>query len=121
MDDHDEDMKDDVSILNFVWYMLWYSFNCNFLMSRNLSIMKVLVVPKQKSQLDLYLEKSRLSKRQNPKLEVLSWWRKHYNRFLELSLMARDLMSIPITIIAFESSFSIGKKNSYSVSITSFA
>ena len=121
MDDHDEDMKDDVSILNFVWYMLWYFFNCNFLMSRNLRIMKVLVVPKQKSQLDLYLEKSRLSKRQNPKLEVLSWWRKHYNRFLELSLMARDLMSIPITIIAFESSFSIGKKNSYSVSITSFA
>ena len=26
IDDHDEDMEDDVSILNFVWYMLWYFF-----------------------------------------------------------------------------------------------
>ena len=53
MDDHDEDKKDDVSILNFVWYMLWYFFNCNFLMSRNLRIMKVLVVPKQKISIGL--------------------------------------------------------------------
>ena len=26
MDDHDEDVEDDVSILNFVWYMLWFFF-----------------------------------------------------------------------------------------------
>ena len=58
----------------------------------------------------MYLEDSRLSKRQNPKFEVLSWWREHYNRFIELSLMAQDFMSIPITIVASESSFSIGKK-----------
>ena len=67
-------------------------------MIRNLSIIKVVVVPKKKkkkkSQLDLYLEEPRLSKKQNPKLEVLPWWKEHYNWFLELSLMARDLMSI---------------------------
>ena len=24
MDNHDKDMKDNVSVLNFVWYMLWF-------------------------------------------------------------------------------------------------
>ena len=64
-------------------------------MIRNLSIIKVVVVPKKiKSQLDLYLEEPRLSKKQNPKLEVLPWWKEHYDWFLELFLMAQDLMSI---------------------------
>ena len=58
----------------------------------------------------MYLEEPRLDKKQNSKLEVLSWWKEHYNRFPELSLMARDLMNIPITTVASESSFSIGKK-----------
>ena len=79
-------------------------------MIRNLSIIKVVVVPKKKkkSQLDLYLEEPRLSKKQNPKLEVLPWWKEHYNWFLELSLMARDLMSIGKKNTS-ESSFNIGK------------
>ena len=94
---------------NVVWYYFSLQF---FLMIRNLIIMKVVVVPKRKkkSQLDLYLKEPRLNKKKNSKLEVLSWWKEHYNRFPELSLMARDLMSIPITTIVFESSFSTGKK-----------
>ena len=61
--DDDEDKEDDVSELHFVWYMLCYVFfnnkDCNvvwyyfslqfFLMIRNLIIMKVVVVPKQKT------------------------------------------------------------------------
>ena len=58
----------------------------------------------------MYLEEPRLDKKKNSKLEVLSWWKEHYNRFLELSLIAWNLISIPITTIAFESSFSTGKK-----------
>ena len=58
----------------------------------------------------MYLEEPRLHKKQNSKLEVLSWWKEHYNWFPELSLMARDLMSIPITIVASKSSFSTRKK-----------
>ena len=59
--------------------------------------------------MDLYLKEPRLSKKQNPKLEVLPWWKEHYNGFPELFLMAQDLMSTRKTN-AFESSFSIGKK-----------
>ena len=61
-----------------------------------MSIIKFVVVSKQKkkkSQLELYLEENRLGKKQNPKLEVLTWWKEHYNLFPELSLMAQDLMS----------------------------
>ena len=58
----------------------------------------------------MYLEEPRLNKKQNSKLEVLSWWKEHYNRFPELSLMARNLMSILITTVASKSSFSTGKK-----------
>ena len=58
----------------------------------------------------MYLEEPRLNKKKNSKLEVLSWWKEHYNRFLELSLMARDLRIIPIATGAFESSFNTGKK-----------
>ena len=65
---------------------------------------------KKKSQLDLYLKEPRLSKKKNSKMEVLSWWKENYNRFLMFSVMARDLMSIPITTVASKSSFSIGKK-----------
>ena len=58
----------------------------------------------------MYLEEPRLDKKQNSKLEVLSWWKEHYNQFPELSLMAQDLMSIPITIVASESVLALGKK-----------
>ena len=69
------------------------------------------MAPKQKkSQLDLYLEEPRLHKKQNSKLEVLSWWKEHYNQFPKLSLMTWDLISILITTVASESSFSTGKK-----------
>ena len=79
-------------------------------MIRNLSIIKVVVVPKKiKSQLDLYLEEPRLSKKQNPKLEVLPWWKEHYNRFPKFSLMAQDLMNTRKKN-ASESSFSTRKK-----------
>uniref|UniRef100_A0A2N9FMH9 HAT C-terminal dimerisation domain-containing protein n=1 Tax=Fagus sylvatica TaxID=28930 RepID=A0A2N9FMH9_FAGSY len=65
---------------------------------------------RKKSQLDLYLEEPRLNRKQYAKLDVLSWWKQNDNRFSELSLMARDLLSIPITTVASESTFSIGSK-----------
>ena len=63
--DNDEDKEDDVSELHFVWYMSCYIFliikivmlcgiifHCNFfLMIRNLSLMKVVMVPKKKKNL----------------------------------------------------------------------
>ncbi|KAI8552595.1 hypothetical protein RHMOL_Rhmol06G0278900 [Rhododendron molle] len=62
----------------------------------------------RKSQLDIYLEESRLNHREHENLNVLGFWKEQCHRFPELSLMARDILSIPITTVASESAFSIG-------------
>uniref|UniRef100_A0A2N9IRW0 BED-type domain-containing protein n=1 Tax=Fagus sylvatica TaxID=28930 RepID=A0A2N9IRW0_FAGSY len=55
-----------------------------------------------KSQLSLYLEESRHDHRIHVDLDVLGFWKSQYSRFPELSLMARDILSIPITSVASE-------------------
>ncbi|XP_057795202.1 zinc finger BED domain-containing protein RICESLEEPER 2-like [Salvia miltiorrhiza] len=57
------------------------------------------------NELDLYLEE-----RFKPfaKLSVLEYWKVNANRFPRLARMARDILSIPITTVASESTFSIG-------------
>ncbi|XP_016498971.1 zinc finger BED domain-containing protein RICESLEEPER 3-like isoform X1 [Nicotiana tabacum] len=61
-----------------------------------------------KTQLDLYMEEPNLDRKANPDLDVLTFWMENRLRFSELSLMARDVLSIPITTVASESTFSIG-------------
>ncbi|CAL5194252.1 unnamed protein product [Lathyrus oleraceus] len=62
------------------------------------------------SQLDMYLEEAVLDLDYTEHLDVLQWWKNTRHKFPELSVMARDLLSIPITIVASESSFSIGSR-----------
>ncbi|KAG6435991.1 hypothetical protein SASPL_100872 [Salvia splendens] len=59
-----------------------------------------------KSPLDVYLEEGQLA--ENGELDLLKYWRDNASRFGELSTMACDVLSIPITTVASESSFSIG-------------
>lgn len=61
-----------------------------------------------KTQLDLYLEEPNFDLKVNSDLDVLAYWKENRLRYPELSLMARDVLNIPITTVASESTFSIG-------------
>ncbi|KAK8308825.1 hypothetical protein V6Z12_D02G086600 [Gossypium hirsutum] len=62
----------------------------------------------EKSQLNIYLEEPELEL--NSQIDVLDYWSKSSVRYNELSLLARDLLTIPISTVASESAFSMGKK-----------
>lgn len=62
----------------------------------------------QKTQLELYLEEHVLVRKGNKNLDALKFWKDNMNRYPELSLMARDVLSIPISTVVSESTFSIG-------------
>ncbi|KAJ8754998.1 hypothetical protein K2173_015510 [Erythroxylum novogranatense] len=64
----------------------------------------------EKSELDLYLQEPRLDRIKNLNLDILEHWKSMAERYPILSLMARDILSIPITTVASESAFSIGSK-----------
>ncbi|KAF7821320.1 zinc finger BED domain-containing protein RICESLEEPER 2-like [Senna tora] len=63
-----------------------------------------------KSQLEQYLEEAKLEFKFNKDLDVLKYWKNYSGRFPDLSLMAFDILSIPITTEASESTFSIGSR-----------
>lgn len=56
----------------------------------------------------MYLKEPKLDRKGNPNLDVLAYWKENRGRYTELSLMARDILSIPIATVASESTFSIG-------------
>ncbi|XP_020963412.1 zinc finger BED domain-containing protein RICESLEEPER 2-like [Arachis ipaensis] len=73
------------------------------LMSRNQEV----EVKSGKNQLDIYLSEATLFYN-DAIIDVLQWWKDNHYRFPTLSLMARVLLSIPITTVASKSAFSMG-------------
>jgi len=63
-----------------------------------------------KNQLYTYLDEPTLDIHFSVAIDVLEWWKSNNERFPDLALMARDLLSILITIVASESAFSIGSR-----------
>ena len=63
-----------------------------------------------RTQLDIYLDEPTFEFDFLEQMDVLQWWKNNSLRFSDLSLMARDVLSIPITTMASESSFNIGSR-----------
>ncbi|KAG4939107.1 hypothetical protein JHK84_045304 [Glycine max] len=72
-----------------------------------------------KSELDLYLAETPLEPKFFPKLDILSYWRDRQERYPNLCKLACEVLSIPITTVASESTFSIGARvlNKYRASL----
>ncbi|XP_031279086.1 zinc finger BED domain-containing protein RICESLEEPER 2-like [Pistacia vera] len=64
----------------------------------------------KKSELDTYLGEARFDRIKFYNLDILDHWKKNSDQYPIFSMMARDVMSIPITTVASESSFSVGSK-----------
>nr|GFB85956.1 zinc finger BED domain-containing protein RICESLEEPER 2-like [Tanacetum cinerariifolium] len=60
----------------------------------------------EKSELTMYLEEPEILRK--TKIDVLQYWKEKQARYPRLAFMARDLLSVQITTVAFESSFIIG-------------
>ena len=60
----------------------------------------------QKTQLELYLDEPRVDR--NAKLDILASWKGNEFRYPELAAMACDILSISISTVASESTFSVG-------------
>jgi len=63
-----------------------------------------------RSQLDTYLDEPTLDFDYSEQMDVLDWWKNNSQRFSDLALIARDLLSILITTVASESAFNIGSR-----------
>lgn len=61
-----------------------------------------------KSELDKYLNEDCEDDDEKLKFDILLWWKVNSVRFPILSIMARDVLAVPISTVASESAFSTG-------------
>ncbi|KAK8918950.1 hypothetical protein KSP39_PZI021474 [Platanthera zijinensis] len=66
------------------------------------------VVGSTVSELEMYLTETRIKKVVGESFDILNWWKTNSTRFPVMSLMARDVLAIPVTTVASESAFSTG-------------
>ncbi len=59
-----------------------------------------------KSELEKYLDEQR--EKDVTDFDILNWWKVNSSRYVLLSKIARDVLSIPISTVASESAFSVG-------------
>ncbi|KAK1392868.1 hypothetical protein POM88_011924 [Heracleum sosnowskyi] len=66
------------------------------------------IIEPKKSELEEYLSESIIPP--SSKFDVLAWWKANASKFPILPKMASDVLSIPISIVASESTFSVDSR-----------
>ncbi|XP_059629883.1 zinc finger BED domain-containing protein RICESLEEPER 2-like [Cornus florida] len=80
------------------------------LLSRYRKYLKAKKVGSCKSEVDRYLEES--CEECGPNFEILSWWKLNCSRYRVLAQVAKDVLAIPVSTIATESTFCTGGRPS---------
>ncbi|KAK9713847.1 hypothetical protein RND81_06G054700 [Saponaria officinalis] len=73
---------------------------------RNIENEESVCATPMKSMLDVYLEDGKLDR--NVNLNILEFWKVNKSKYGELAHLARDILTVPLTTVASESTFSIG-------------
>jgi hypothetical protein len=63
-----------------------------------------------KSELETYLEDPSSPGIGNSSFDILAWWRVNGPKYPIISRMARDILSVPLSTVASESTFSSAKR-----------
>ncbi|KAF7124630.1 hypothetical protein RHSIM_Rhsim12G0104300 [Rhododendron simsii] len=79
-----------------------------FLLSSSLGIGSSNVT--SRVELSKYLELESVSVNDRINFDILAWWKKNEEKYPVLSIMARDLLTPPVSSVASESAFSAGKR-----------
>ena len=61
------------------------------------------------SELTSYLDSDTETKF-GPDFNILMWWQRHNQTYPILSILARDIMTVPVSIISSESTFSLASR-----------
>ncbi|KAL4347563.1 hypothetical protein GQ457_17G014410 [Hibiscus cannabinus] len=67
---------------------------------------ETMILDYTKTHLDVYYKDPKMDRK--TELDILNFWKDNEQRYGRLSYLARDILSVPLTIVASESTFSIG-------------
>ncbi|WKA05614.1 hypothetical protein VitviT2T_023573 [Vitis vinifera] len=64
--------------------------------------------PNNTSDLDKYLNTDIISFEDQEDFDILIWWKSHQHKYHVLSIIARDVLTVPVRTVASEAAFSVG-------------
>ncbi|KAK8935567.1 hypothetical protein KSP39_PZI013972 [Platanthera zijinensis] len=69
---------------------------------------KAIQISSNQSELDKYLKDDCVLDEHSEQFDILNWWKVNSSKYKVLSLLARDILAIPVSTVASESAFSTG-------------
>ena len=66
--------------------------------------------PNNTTDLDRYLNIDLISFEDNEDFDILIWWKSQQHKYPVLSIIARDVLTVPVNTVASEAAFSTGER-----------
>ena len=64
--------------------------------------------PNNTTDIDRYLSVETIPFEDNEDFAILEWWKKQQIKYPVLSIIARDVLTVPMSIVASEAAFNVG-------------